>query len=106
MTDWVTVAKAGDIAPGCLRVVDLNGTAVAIFNLDGEHHALEDMCTHDGGELVGGRVESGYIECLRHGARFCIRTGAALCGPAYAAVPKFPVRIENGEIQIRDHRWD
>jgi len=106
MADWITVAGIGELAPGCPRVVDVQGTAVAIFNLDGEYHAIEDMCTHDGGELAGGKVVGGQIECVRHGARFCIRTGAALLGPAFAPVRKFPVRVEDGLIQVRDDRWD
>ena len=103
---WIVVAKAGELAPGCSRVVDVNGTAIAIFNLDGEYHAIEDMCTHDGGELAGGKVAGGQIECVRHGARFCIRTGAVMLGPAFAPVATFPVRVENGLIQVRDSRWD
>jgi 3-phenylpropionate/trans-cinnamate dioxygenase ferredoxin subunit len=106
MSDWVTVATSGELEPGCSRVVDLNGTAIAVFNLDGEYHAIEDMCTHDGGELAGGKVEGGWIECVRHGARFCIRTGAVVLGPAFAPVAKFPVRVESGVIQVRDDRWD
>ena len=39
-------------------------------------------------------------------SRFCIKTGAALAPPAYEPTATFPVRIENGEIQVRDSRWD
>jgi 3-phenylpropionate/trans-cinnamate dioxygenase ferredoxin component len=103
--DWITVAKASELEPDCPRVVDVNGTAIAVFNVDGEYHAIEDMCTHDGGALAGGKVEGGRIECVRHGARFCLRTGAVLLGPAFVPVAKFPVRVENGVIQVRDDRW-
>ena len=57
-------------------------------------------------QLTGGTVEGDQIVCPRHGARFCIRTGAALCAPAYEPTDTFPVRVENGEIQVRDDRWD
>lgn len=106
MSDWVRVAPADEIAPGQWRVVDVDGAQVIVFNLDGEFHALEDVCTHDGGQLTGGRIEGDQIECPRHGARFCIRTGDALTAPAYEPVAKFPVRVENDEIQVRDDRWD
>ena len=33
-------------------------------------------------------------------------TGAALTAPAYEPTAKFPVRVENGQIQVRDDRWD
>ena len=106
MSDWVTVAKAGELAPGSHRVVDVDGAAVVVFNLGGEYHAIEDVCTHDGGQLTGGTIEGGEIVCPRHGARFSIRTGEALTAPAYEPVAKFPVRVENGMIQVRDDRWD
>ena len=106
MSDWVAVAKAGEIAPGAFRVVDVDGTSVVVFNIDGSYYAIEDVCTHDGGQLTGGHVEGDVIVCPRHGARFCVRTGEALSAPAYEPTATFPVRVENGEIQVRDHRWD
>ena len=45
-------------------------TAIAVFNIDGELYAVEDVCTHDGGELAGGPVEGFAVECPRHGAKF------------------------------------
>jgi 3-phenylpropionate/trans-cinnamate dioxygenase ferredoxin subunit len=106
MSDWVTVAKVGELAPGSHRVVDVDGANVAVFNVNGEYYAIEDVCTHDGGQLTGGVVEGDEVVCPRHGARFSIRTGAALTAPAYEPVAKFPLRVENGVIQVRDDRWD
>ena len=106
MSDWVTVARAGELAPGQWKSVDVDGAQVAVFNLDGQYYAIEDVCTHDGGQLTGGSVEGAEIICPRHGARFCIRTGAALTAPAYEATATFPVRIENGVVEVRDDRWD
>lgn len=106
MSDWVSVAPTGELAPGQWRSVDVDGAQIVVFNLGGEYHAIEDVCTHDGGQLTGGQVEGDQIECPRHGARFCIRTGAALTAPAYEPVAIFPVRVENGVIQVRDDRWD
>ena len=106
MSDWVTVSKVGELAPGEFRRIDVDGANIAVFNLSGGYYAIEDVCTHDGGQLTGGVVEGDQVVCPRHGARFCIRTGAALTAPAYEPTATFPVRIENGEIQVRDARWD
>ena len=106
MSDWVSVARAGELAPGQWKSVDVDGAQVAVFNLDGRYYAIEDVCTHDGGQLTGGSIEGTEIVCPRHGARFCIKTGAALTAPAYEATATFPVRIENGVIEVRDDRWD
>lgn len=106
MSDWVTVAPVDDLKPGTRQIVDVDGSQIVVFNLDGKYYAIEDVCTHDGGQLTGGEVEGDQIICPRHGARFCIRTGAALTAPAYEATATFPVRIENGVVQVRDNRWD
>ncbi|HQT27571.1 MAG TPA: nitrite reductase (NAD(P)H) small subunit, partial [Burkholderiales bacterium] len=56
--------------------------------------------------LVGGCVEGDEVVCPRHGAHFSIRTGEALSAPAYEPISIFPVRIEDGIVQVRDDRWD
>ncbi len=106
MSDWVTVAAVDELVPGTSKVVDIDGALIAVFNIGGEYFAIEDLCTHDGGELASGVLEGDQIICPRHGARFCVRTGAALSAPAYEPTAKFPVRVESGVVQVRDERWD
>ena len=106
MSDWVRVARTEELAPGGFRIVDVDGAQVVVFNLDGQYYAIEDVCTHDGGQLTGGYVEGDQIVCPRHGARFCIRNGEALSPPAYEPTATFPVRVEDGMVQVRDTRWD
>jgi 3-phenylpropionate/trans-cinnamate dioxygenase ferredoxin component len=106
LSDWITVARLDELDPGEWRVVEADETQIVLFNLGGEFYALEDVCTHDGGQLTGGHIEGDEIVCPRHGAHFCIRTGEALTAPAYEPTAKFPVRIEEGNVQVRDDRWD
>lgn len=106
MSDWIDVAPARALSPGDYRVVEIDGTLIAVFNIDGEFHAIEDVCTHDGATLTGGPMRGDEITCPRHGARFCIRTGAVLSPPAYEDITVFPVRVHDGQVQVRDHRWD
>lgn len=106
MLDWTDVGLQDSFAPGTRRSVDLDGTQVAVFNLDGAFYAIEDVCTHDGGILTGGALEGEQIICPRHGARFSIKTGKVLAPPAYEDIATFPVRVESGMVQIRDARWD
>jgi 3-phenylpropionate/trans-cinnamate dioxygenase ferredoxin subunit len=99
---WIDVAPAHQLAPGEWKVVDVDGRPVAVINLGGEFFAIEDLCTHDGGELTGGDIEDGCIVCPRHGARFDIKTGSVLSPPAYEDVLTFPVRVDGGWIQVAD----
>jgi 3-phenylpropionate/trans-cinnamate dioxygenase ferredoxin subunit len=106
MSDWTDVALLKDFPPGTRQVVDVDSAQVAVFNLGGQLHAIEDICTHDGGELASGELENEVIICPRHGAHFSIITGEVLGPPAYEAVHVFPLRVEGGVIQVRDDRWD
>jgi 3-phenylpropionate/trans-cinnamate dioxygenase ferredoxin component len=106
MPDWIDVAAEDTLAPGEVRVVNADGTLIAVFNVEGSYYAIEDVCTHDGGDLASGPLEGDEVVCPRHGARFCVRTGEALTAPAYEPTATFPVRIENGIVQVRDDRWD
>jgi len=112
MSDWTDVAPAVEIGPGQSRLINIEDVDIAVFNLDGRYYAIEDMCSHDGSAMLGCGLEAAeviegdQIICPRHGARFCIRTGAALNPPAYEPVTCFPVRVENGMVQTRDNRWD
>jgi 3-phenylpropionate/trans-cinnamate dioxygenase ferredoxin subunit len=104
MADWIDVAPAAAFGPGEVRTLDADGTFVAVFNIGGSYYAIEDVCTHDGGDLASGPLEGDEIVCPRHGARFCVRTGEALTAPAYEPTATFPTRIENGVVQVRAER--
>lgn len=106
MADWINVAPAEELPPGTHKVVDVDDVEIAVFNVEGEFYAIEDVCTHDGGVLTGGKVEGCEVECPRHGARFDIRTGEALTPPAYEPTATFPVRVDDGMVQVKDERWD
>ena len=105
MAEWLDVALESEFPPGTHKVVDANDVMIAVFNVGGKFYAIEDVCTHDGGILTGGPVNGCIITCPRHGATFDVRTGAALSAPAYQPTAKFPVRIENGMVQVMDDRW-
>jgi len=102
--NWIDVAYIGDIAEDSCKLLDLDDEDIAIYNLGGEYHAIEDRCSHDGGDLASGWVEDGCAVCPRHGARFDIRTGKVMAPPAYEDIHAFPTRILGNRIQVRDDR--
>ena len=105
---WTFVCTTAELLPGEMQVAfdEVTGTPIAVFNLDGDLYALEDQCSHEDFELSAGRFDAarGEVECVLHGARFDVRDGRALCGPAYVPVPTFPVRVEEAGIWTRDTR--
>ena len=103
---WEFVCTTAELLPGEKRSVWAGDTAILVFNLDGDLHALEDRCSHEDFELSSGTFDAaeGSIECILHGARFDVRDGRTLCAPAYAPVAKFPVRVVDGAVYTRDDR--
>src|SRR5438477_10340608 len=97
--NWTDVGAA-DLLPGESKTVEADYRNVALFNVNGTYYALEDVCTHDGGELSSGPFEGTVVTCPRHGAQFDVRTGAALCMPAVTPTSAFPVKVENGRVLV------
>lgn len=100
MANYRKVARADDIPPGAKKIVEIDGVEIVVVNLDGAFYALEDVCTHDGGPLGEGRLEGCQLICPRHGARFDVRTGAALTMPAVEAAPTYAVRVQDGDVLV------
>ena len=102
MTDFIKVACVSDLAPGERLWLEFEEETVVLFNINGRFYCIADVCTHDGGPLEDGLLEGHEVECPRHGARFDVRTGAALCLPATSPVPTFEVKVEGEDIFIED----
>jgi 3-phenylpropionate/trans-cinnamate dioxygenase ferredoxin subunit len=101
MNDYIKVATVDQIPVNGSKLVEVDNVQVALFNLDGEIYAIENVCTHDGGPLVEGEIVNEHeVECPRHGARFDIRTGAALSMPAFEPTNAYAVRVEGQDVWI------
>ena len=100
MADFVKVARAGEIAPGEAKAVDLGAKRIAIFNIEGTYHAIDDKCTHRGGPLSEGMVVGNEVTCPWHGAIFDVTTGSVLGLPAPRSVASYEVRIEGDDIGL------
>jgi 3-phenylpropionate/trans-cinnamate dioxygenase ferredoxin component len=94
------VAKKSAIKPGTTLKVMVGTEPVLLCNVAGNIYAIEDVCTHDGGELDQGELEGDRIMCPRHGSYFDVRTGDALTLPAVLPVPTFGVRIDGDDIYV------
>ena len=104
MPEWINVCNENALMNGENNVIDVDGTDVAIFKINDEFFAIEDVCSHDGTEIASGMLDGDEIICPRHGARFCIKTGAVKSAPAYEDIHSYPVRIVEGMVQIKDNR--
>ncbi len=96
MVDFERIADVTDYVAGEPLSVLIDDIPALIIELDGRYVAIEDRCSHDGQPLSDGLITEGTIECARHGARFDLATGAALCMPATEGIATFDLVIKDG----------
>ena len=101
MPEFIHVADAADVPDPGKVLIEVEGEMIALFHVGGSFYAIDDVCTHDGGPLVDGELQDYTIACPRHGAKFDIRTGAALSMPAIRPTLAHDVRVENGSVSVR-----
>lgn len=99
--DYVAVATVAELPSGARKLVEVDGLALAVFNIAGAYYAIADVCSHDDGPVAEGELANDYeIECPRHGARFDVRTGKVLTFPAIVDIPAYPVKVEGDEVWV------
>lgn len=102
---WIDVGAAAELLSAAHLSSEVDGCAITIVRVADSLYAFEDRCTHDGEPLTDAEIDPNdaagpVVICPRHGARFCLRDGAALTPPAYEPVRVFPVREADGRILV------
>jgi metal-sulfur cluster biosynthetic enzyme/nitrite reductase/ring-hydroxylating ferredoxin subunit len=100
MQEFHRVADMAEIPDPGRMLVEVEGEVVALFHVDGGFYAIDDICTHDGGTLAEGQLDGFKIACPRHGARFDVRTGAALSMPAVRPTRAHAVKVADGGVWV------
>jgi 3-phenylpropionate/trans-cinnamate dioxygenase ferredoxin subunit len=106
------VASVDEIPPGQRKIVDVDGRAIGVFNVDGEYFAVLNRCPHQGGPLCKGNTlgflrsagvgefhfsRAGEIlRCPWHGWEYDLRSGQSWFDPARVVVRRYEVSIEPG----------
>jgi nitrite reductase (NADH) small subunit/3-phenylpropionate/trans-cinnamate dioxygenase ferredoxin subunit len=102
MSEFVTVAKVGEIPHGSGRAYTLHGRRIAVFFQDGAYFALGDTCPHMGASLAEGYVDAAGVVCPWHAWKFCLREGTWLDRPqAKVKTETYAVRVAGDEIQVQ-----
>ena len=103
MSEFVPVAKTSEIPDPGKLLVEVGERLVVLIHAAGHFYALDDICTHDGGPLSEGPLDpsGGTIACPRHGAKFDIKTGAAVTMPATKPTRAHEVKVEGDQIFVR-----
>jgi nitrite reductase/ring-hydroxylating ferredoxin subunit len=98
---FVAVAAVGDIPPGAMKCVAVDGARIVLAHVDGQFYAFSDICGHRNAPLSRGKLDGHIVECPLHFAQFDVRTGKFVDGPMAADVAAFAVRIDGDTILVR-----
>ncbi len=97
-TEFVSVADLADVRPGLPKVVVVDGREIALFNVDGVIHAVDNTCPHQGGPLAEGWIEGPLVQCPWHAWCFDVRDGSMTLG--ITSIEVFDVAIEGTTIAV------
>jgi len=98
-TEFVDVASVDEIPVGKSKPFKVNGRLVAVFNHDGQLHAIDDMCPHMGASLSDGHVEGCEVTCPWHAWSFDIRDGS-WCDNRRLKVDTYSVRVVGDRVEV------
>ena len=96
---FVCVAKVSDIPPGNIGEVEVEGRTIAVANVGGQFHAIDNTCLHRGGPLGQGHLNGNVVTCPWHGWSFDVTCGKATHSEG-AVVVCYPVEVRGDAVYV------
>jgi naphthalene 1,2-dioxygenase ferredoxin component len=97
---WIDVAAQADLPANDVVAVKAGNHEVALYSIDGDVYATDNVCTHGHARLCDGFLEGNEIECPLHQGRFDVRTGKAMCAPLTEDLRSFPVKVVDTRVFV------
>jgi naphthalene 1,2-dioxygenase ferredoxin component len=100
LRNWTDVLARDEVPQDDVLGVMVAGRDIALYGVDGEVYATDNLCTHGRARLCDGFLEGHDIECPLHQGRFDVRSGQPTCAPVTVGVRSYPVKIEGGRVWL------
>lgn len=71
------LAATEDIPVNSMRAFEAGGHRILVINLEGDFHALDDLCPHLAVPMSRGEIKDGCVICPGHGSTFDVKSGTA-----------------------------
>jgi nitrite reductase/ring-hydroxylating ferredoxin subunit len=97
---WVDVCASAAIDDEVPLAVELHGQEIALYRVQGQFYATDNLCTHGNARLCDGYLEGHEIECPLHQGRFDVRNGHAMCAPLTADIRIYPVKTDGDRVLV------
>ncbi|MFQ5777009.1 MAG: Rieske (2Fe-2S) protein [Terriglobia bacterium] len=99
MPNYIKVAKVNEMPPGTAREFHANGKVIALFNVNGAFHAIDNTCLHRGGPLGQGALEGEVVTCPWHGWQYNVTSGESVFNEQIK-VASYEVKVEGDDIVV------
>lgn len=99
--NWIDAIALAAVPSGDVIGVAVGGKDIALYEVEGDIFATDNICTHGHARLSDGFLEGREIECPLHQGKFDVCTGKALCAPLTEDIRSYPVRIEGGRVWLQ-----
>jgi 3-phenylpropionate/trans-cinnamate dioxygenase ferredoxin subunit len=93
------IAALSSITPGRGLAVTVAGRRIALFNVAGTIHAVDDTCPHAGAPLSEGQLKGCVVMCPWHAIRFDVTSGR-VPGQTDQSLAVYPVVINGDQIEV------
>ena len=109
------VARASELIPGEMRLVEVKRHSIGVFNVNGQYVAVLNVCPPELAPVCRGRLggttlpsppgeyrwgrEGEILACPGHGWEFDLLTGESLSDPRIR-LRRYPVEVEEDTIYI------
>jgi nitrite reductase/ring-hydroxylating ferredoxin subunit len=101
MPEYLTIARVSALPPGMGTVVTVKGQELAVFNVEGKFHAMDNRCPHQDYPLGMSPIFDNSVICIGHAWRFDIKSGE--CHSVLGVrMQTYEVIIEGDEVKIQD----
>ena len=97
-SQWTEAAAVDEVPADDVVGMQVGGRDIALYNVDGQIYATDNVCTHGRARLCEGFLEGHEIECPLHQGKFDVRDGKPTCAPVTEAIRSYPVKIDAGRV--------
>ena len=94
-----TVAKTGELKPGEGKIAEVGERSLAVFNVGGTYHCIDNTCCHKGGPLGDGELDGAVVTCPWHGWRYDVTSGKCLAPNPAVGVVAYKVTVEGEDVK-------
>jgi nitrite reductase/ring-hydroxylating ferredoxin subunit len=97
---WVAVGQTSALAEGAMMPVEVGDLQLAVYHIEGEFFATDNLCTHAYAMLTDGFLDGDIVECPLHGGCFKVKTGEGQGAPISENIKTYPVRLVGDSIEV------